>query len=91
MRSSQGRNAAGSRSDPMRSQAVAIGSITTSSASAWVRRMEGDALKQASVLIEQALDRLGMPPAQVVDQPLAQLRPGCDLLFEIDADTTAIG
>jgi hypothetical protein len=37
--------------------------------------VEGDALKQASVLVEQPLDRFRMPRAQVVDQLLVQLTP----------------
>jgi hypothetical protein len=46
--------------------------------------VEGDALKQASVFVEQALERLRMPCAQIVDQLLVQLTPAA-----ISTDTEA--
>jgi len=49
-----------------------------------VQDVEGDALKQASVFVEQALERLRMPCAQVVDQLLVQLTPAA-----ISTDTEA--
>jgi len=39
--------------------------------------VEGDALNQAPVLIEQQLDRVRVPRSQVIDQPLVQITPSC--------------
>jgi hypothetical protein len=45
--------------------------------------VEGDGLKQASVLVQQALDRLRMPRAQIVDQLFVQLTPAACLPIEM--------
>jgi len=42
-----------------------------------------DGLKQASVLVEQPLDRLRMPRAQVVDQLFVQLTPDACLRIQM--------
>ena len=52
--------------------------------------VEGDALKQASVLVEQALERLRMPRAQVADQLLVQLTPTA-ISTDTDANETGFG
>jgi len=45
--------------------------------------VKGDALKQASILVEQALERLRMPRAQVVNQLLVQLTPDACLPIQM--------